>query len=106
MKILLLIFLVTTFTFQISFGKCSNPTLKPQFSPSEILDKTWYIVRHTKNTPWDDKDCPQSKYTNENGKLVAKNYKYSISANIPEFTTGILNFRNGAAGTGEISCFV
>ena len=98
MKILVLVTLAIASTFQLKFGKCSDPVVFSPFNPSSFVG-SGKVVQRTKSVPWDTKDCPAAKYSSRpDGKTDAVNCQYSIANDKLEITNGILTFTNGGQG--------
>ena len=98
MNLLLLLSLVLSPSLQFNIGSCSFPTGKASFSGSDIVGKTYYVVRRTSNVPFDNKDCGQAQYFGSGNSLTAINYHFDIEKNKPQSSTGTLTFKEGGIG--------
>ena len=86
-------------THQLSFGSCASPDLLNKFVPSSFRT-SFFISYHSKNVPWDTKDCSTFN-TNPIGPsiVVLTNTQNDLSKNSFETTTGTLTFTDKSKGT-------
>ena len=102
----------TLILLTLIFGLCSSQSFKFGrclvlndifgFTQSQLSD-TWYIMRRTKNVPWDKKDCGQVKVSSiQNGRYPVRISQFDILKQQATSTSGFFYFKNPTASSGTI----